>query len=120
MTSTPTTGGGAVDIEVSEETVLGVRSVLLAEAERLRGGLIHLHRELNVEPMGGDPVSLEAAPIWTGRLAVDQDSYWQRCWDYMESLRQAGEELTQIALTYGYTEEEISNSFTPVRAGLDD
>jgi len=103
-----------VSMQVSRANVLKVRAVLLGEAERLLGSVRSAKfRQGWIGQCGGDPVSIEAAAAFDARirLVVDQ------CQRYALELKRAGTALDRIARDYGYTEAQISESFSSASPG---
>jgi uncharacterized protein YukE len=103
-----------VNLQVTSENVLDVRKILLQEADRLQkyGGQDAVMTQL-VGLCGGDPVSQQAAQAFNQRIRQEI----QRCQDYARELRNAGNSLDQVAKNYGYTEEQIEDSFKSINPG---
>jgi hypothetical protein len=97
---------------VNRDEVLTKHAALLAEAADFRQFLDSIWDDLRMEPMGGDPVSLDVARAVTDRIRDADDSYFNVCQQWVNNLRQTAEALAETARQYGYTEEEIAASFT--------
>jgi hypothetical protein len=97
-----------VHVQVTPENVLEVRRVLLSEAENLmNAGVQDIVATKIVGFCGGDPISKQAAPAFSSRIAALVRHYQ----DYARQLRAAGNALELTARDYGYTEAEILLSF---------
>ena len=98
----------SLTMQVDRETVLQARAAVLAEAFRLRAA-IHKHGPgLGIGLCGGDPVSGDARAAFNERIGVLID----QCRQYTDDLEAAGHALGDTARSYGYTEDEITASFT--------
>lgn len=101
-----------VGMQVTRDNVLQARAALLGEADRLEMALTdQWHNWEGVGLCGGDPVSVDAADAFGERSAA----LLANCRTYNEHLRKAAHALDAIALSYGYTEDEIAASFTTAR-----
>jgi hypothetical protein len=95
-------------LQVDRDTVLQARAALLGEALRLRDA-IKLHGTgVTVGLCGQDPVSIDAARAFSERIGGLVD----HCARYTTDLEAAGALLGDIASSYGYTDGEITASFT--------
>ena len=98
----------ALAMQVDRDTVLQARKVILDEALRLRiqtqSGTFLDH----VGRCGGDPVSEDASIAFTHRIGVLIGS----CLRHAEDLESAAATLADVARRYGFTEDEITASFT--------
>ena len=99
----------ALALQVDRHTVLAARAALLAEAERLDRELVERHRGHEVGRCGGDPVSPEAAVAFNERI----NALLENCFAYNRDLRAAASALDATAHKYGYTDEQIAESFRP-------
>ena len=98
----------ALALQVNRDTVLKARAALLAEAQRLDDGLHDKHNTYQgIGLCGRDPVSPEAAAAFNERI----EALVQGCFDYNRRLRDAAHTLDATARAYGYTDEEIAQSF---------
>ena len=97
---------------VSRDEVLAKRAALLAEADDFQQFLDSIWDDLRMEPMGGDPVSLDVARAVTARIRDAEDSYFNVCRQWVNNLYQVAEALAETARQYGFTDEEIATSFT--------
>jgi hypothetical protein len=105
----PATGPAFV---VSRDEVVAKHAALLAEADDFQQFLDSIWDDLRMEPMGGDPVSLDVARAVTDRIRDADDSYFNVCQQWVNNLYQAAEALAETAQQYGFTDEEIAASFT--------
>lgn len=100
----------ALALQVNRDTVLKARAALLAESQRLDTELDRKYKAFQgVGLCGRDPVSPEAAAAFNERI----DALVQSCFDYNRRLAAAARTLDATAREYGYTDEEIAQSFQP-------
>lgn len=66
---------------------------------------------LQVDPPGGDVISIQAANAWNAKLATDPDSYANRVQDYLQSLQTVAANLATTAKQYGYSDQQIADAF---------
>jgi hypothetical protein len=100
----------ALALQVNRETVLQARATLLAEADRLDIELgKRAHAYAGVGLCGADPVSPEAASAFNERI----NALVAGCLAYSRDLHAAAAALDVTARTYGFTEEEIAESYRP-------
>ena len=98
-------------MQVNRDNVLRARGILLAEADRLDAEMVGLRQAMPpLNNCGDDPVSRDATPAFSQRIAV----LIERCLQYNRDLREAAYALDATARSYGLTDEEIAASF---RAG---
>ncbi|APU12980.1 hypothetical protein [Actinoalloteichus fjordicus] len=105
-----TTGGTTINLAVNPDNVLHARKALLDEAARLDSVLEAVEQRLRMEPMGGDPASIDFARVVTDKLRENPDSYFNRCQQYVDNLEAGADALAETARQYGYTEDEITHS----------
>jgi hypothetical protein len=95
-------------MQVNRDNVLRARGILLAEADRLDGEMVFLGTRMPpLADCGDDPVSRDATPAFTQRIAA----LIEQCLQYNRDLREAAYALDTTARSYGWTEEEIAASF---------
>lgn len=109
-------------MRVTPQNVLQIRNALLAEAQLMADKVQRARTECTVGEPGRDPVSLEMAPMFNGKIGALLGE-----WDaYVRSLKEGAGALGQMAKAYGRTEQEIKDSFSqhlrdnppPVHPGL--
>lgn len=101
-------------MQVTPENVLHIRAALLTEAERL-GDLLRLHGwELRVRAPAPDPVSAAAEMTLNPKIDLLTTQFQA----YVDTLKTAGGVLAATARTYGYTEQQVKDSFDRSKQGL--
>lgn len=95
-------------MQVTPETVLQIRNVLLGEAQRLQNAFRWEARNVQVGPPGGDPISGRWANVTNKDKILPLLAEYR---SHADAFNQAGEKLRQTALRYGHTEQEIADSF---------
>lgn len=108
-----------VIMQVNQDNVLGVRKVLLEEAERLDEAINDAVYAPASPPLSGR-MGEPGHGVWVGRCSDDpisgpaQISFnrkiaaaIEQCRDYVDGLGVAGEQLGVVAQQYGFTEDEI-------------
>ena len=109
-TTGPEAAVRALALQVNRDTVLKARAALLTEAHRLDTELSRSYQAYQgVGLCGRDPVSPEASAAFNERI----DALVQGCFDYNRRLAAAAHTLDATAREYGYTDEEIAQSFQP-------
>ncbi|WHT17258.1 hypothetical protein N8J89_29585 [Crossiella sp. CA-258035] len=103
-------------VRVSREQVLAAFAVLNREGEWLRGRLRLLQEGLRMRPCGGDPVSADAAKVYSWKFVDGPDSIYQQYLKYSQTLLDAAVELRLAAQAYGFTETEIAESLARYRS----
>jgi PE family len=106
--------GGAglgIKLRVDEHNVAGAARLVREEAARFRAKLNAREGGLRVRPVGGDPVSEEAAKVLNWKFTEGPDSYFMRCQEYADMLDRLAEQLDQAAATYRETEERNRAAF---------
>jgi hypothetical protein len=99
----------SLKLQVDRDTVLQARAAVLGEVLRLRDAIRLQSPAEGVGLCGGDPVSDDAAAGFNERIRAMLD----HCRRYAEDLEAAGHSLADVARRYGFTEAEITSSFTP-------
>lgn len=97
----------ASSFRVDPDNVLQARAAVQAAADKIRDSVNANRDDMRLEPMGGDPVSRDAAVAFTHRL----QKYVTFCDDYVRELQRVADALREAALTYGYTDEDIARGF---------
>ena len=103
--------GSGIKLKVDQNNVMQAARIVMAEAERFRTQVEARRAGLKVYPVGGDPVSKEAARVLNQKFWGSPDSYLERCIDYADMLEQLARQLGEAAKTYGHTEEQIRIMF---------
>lgn len=111
-------------MQVNPENVLGVRKVLIEEAELLAKEIRKVANVPAPLPLPGR-MGQPGYGVWVGRCSDDpvsgpaQISFNRKiaqaieeAWKYVEDLGLAGEQLGAAARRYGYTENEIQSHFS--------
>lgn len=94
-------------MRVTPQNVLQIRNALLAEAQLMADKIQRARTECAVGEPGLDPVSLEMAPMFNGKIGALLAE-----WDaYVRSLKDGAGTLGQMARAYGRTEQEVGDSF---------
>lgn len=112
-----------VIMQVNRDNVLGVRKVLIEEAEGLDKAINDAVYAPASPPLPGR-MGVPGHGVWVGRCSDDPISgpaqisfnrkiaaVIQPCRDYVDGLGIAGEQLGEVAKQYGYTEDEIQEHF---------
>lgn len=97
--------GSGIKLRVDEHNVERAANIVRAEADSFRRKLKERRQGLWVYPVGGDPVSEQAAGALNNMFTQAPDSYFQRCSDYVDMLDRLAEQLDQAAATYREAEE---------------
>ncbi|WP_232662810.1 hypothetical protein [Pseudonocardia sp. TRM90224] len=100
----------SVAMQVNRDNVLKARAVLMAEADRLDDVLTNArNNNPGIGLCGGDPVSRDAQAAFNERI----EALFEGCKQYNSDLREAASALDETARFYGYTDDEIANSYRP-------
>jgi hypothetical protein len=103
----------ALGLQVNRDNVLQVRNALKAEFDRL-GDLMLFHGPmLHVGECGPDPISIPASFSFNTKV----EALANQCRGYVRALGEAANELAETARGYGYTEQHIEASLTPLENG---
>ncbi len=97
----------ALILQVTPETVLGARAVLLEEATELQKLLETEEDNLDPGLPGSDPIS----PIARQGFKECNERLLAQCGAQVRELFAAGDRLAAVARSYGRTDEEIAASF---------
>jgi hypothetical protein len=99
-------------ITVNKDNVLRaakiIQDALDNEGQQIRSNL----PMLRVIAPGGDQISVQAAAAWNARLTGDADSYSVRVEQYLQSLQTLVDNLVTSARQYGYSDQQIADSFS--------
>lgn len=95
-------------IQVDKDNILQATKIVASAVEREQPKVVRLLAELRVEPMAGDPISVEAAHAWNDALLDDPDSYRAKVSEYLDGLGALVDNLVATAKEYGYTEDDIA------------
>jgi hypothetical protein len=100
------------NITVNKDNVLRaakiIQDALDNEGQQIRSNL----PMLRVIAPGGDVISAQAAAAWNDRLAGGADSYSVRVEQYLQSLQTLVDNLVTSARQYGYSDQQIADSFS--------
>lgn len=97
---------------VDPDNVLQAHAAVQAAADKVQAGVRQYRPDLRLDEMGADPVSVDAAVAFTHRL----QGYADYAEGYSFELQHAADALRDVALTYGYTDEDIARGFPPASA----
>ena len=100
-----------IKIAVDQDNILEAARIIASEAEYLKRKITARMDGLYVDPMGGDPVSEEAARALTELFVRGPDSYVNRCLEYAAMLETLAKHLFESAQTYEITEAESAALF---------
>lgn len=95
----------SLKLQVDRDTVLQARAALLSEALRLKQAL-RAH-DSHIGLCGGDPVSADARDAFNERISA----LLGHCRQYTDDLEAAALALEETARRYGYTDDQIAQSF---------
>ncbi|HZD14460.1 MAG TPA: hypothetical protein VE196_04905 [Pseudonocardiaceae bacterium] len=104
---TAATAGGPGSFQVRTEALLQARNVLQAEHDRLSDLLVTYSNALVVKDCGPDPVSRYASAGFNEKIGL----IVQQATAYVQSLKDAADQLDHTVRGYGATDEQISASF---------
>lgn len=93
--------------QVNRDNVLAVRSAIQQQAEDLQRCLQATMLDARVDPCGGDPISAEATPLFNTKIRQILKVHW----NHLDELRSAVDRLGESARRYGFTEEQVAESF---------
>lgn len=94
-------------MQVNPENVLQIRAALLTEADRLDAMLQRHYTSLGIRAPAPDPVSGATEQVLNPKIHRLTDQFKA----YVGALKAAGAELAGTAQGYGYTEQQITDSF---------
>lgn len=100
-------------INVTPENVLQARALIAAEADSFSQYLLdHVQRNDHLIGLcGGDPISRDAQYLFTKKIHENALVPGQR---YVKSLHEVADQLTEIARSFGITEQRIEGSLTRI------
>ena len=107
----PSPALAGISLQINKDNVRQVRATILHAVDHAKDTLSEARARMRLEPCAEDPVSEEAAAAWNARLVDAPDSYAERLQQYVDSLYHLCDQLEDTAKQYGYTEEEITNTF---------
>lgn len=93
--------------QVNVDNVLQVRNVLHKQERDIKTLLGQANRDLDLLPAGADPISADVTPLFRAKL----DQIKQVHWAHVRELEEATERLRETALHYGFTENDVDESF---------
>jgi hypothetical protein len=96
---------------VNAGNILGAAKIIRGQVEDLKKTLRDRSHDLIVQAAGADTVSTYAAENWNDNLVFRDDSYSVRVGDYIKSLEMVVGQLKDAAVQYGFTEDEITQTF---------
>lgn len=94
--------------QINIDNVIQVHNALHKQEQDMRILLHNANRELHLDPAGGDPISAEVTPRFRAKIAEIKAVHWA----HVHELAEATERLRQAARHYGFTDDEIGDSFT--------
>jgi hypothetical protein len=109
------TAGSGIKLRVDQHNVMQAARMVMEESTRFRAKVNARLGGLQVDPVGGDPVSMEAALVLNTKFWDSADSYYARCLDYADMLEKLAHQLGEAAKTYGHTEEQVEAMFTTAK-----
>lgn len=101
--------GVGVKLRVDQHNVMQAARLVADESAELRLRLKARLDGLVVDPVGGDPVSAEAARVLNLKFWDSPDSYYRRCLEYADMLETLARQLAESARTYGHNEDQIES-----------
>jgi hypothetical protein len=107
LQSVPQTQSIMVDRDNVLRAAKIIQDALDNEGQTIRANL----PMLRVIAPGADTISVEAAAAWNERLTGDADSYSVRVEQYLQNLQTLVDNLVTSAKQYGYTDQQIADSF---------
>jgi uncharacterized protein YukE len=105
------TGPKSGQITVNHENILGAAKIIKAQVDTLSDTVADRSGDLLVQAAGGDTVSRFAADRWNENLVTSTASYSNRVQLYIDSLNKIVNQLRDAAVQYGFTEDEITQTF---------
>jgi hypothetical protein len=103
-------------LAVNQDNILQAARIIETEAEHFKRQVLARSEQMYIDRLGGDPVSGEVARVLTSKFVLASDSYINRCLDYATMLEKLAKQLGESALTYGYTEEQVTQQFSAAKA----
>jgi hypothetical protein len=99
--------------QINKDNIREVYQLLAQETDRLKDVMNRNGFKLKVDACGTDPVSPEAAAVFTAKL----DKLKGQCNNYVTALKNAADHLRHTALSYGYTDDQVKASLTSIPTG---
>lgn len=96
---------------VNAGNILGAAKIIQTQVDALMDSIADHGTDLYVQAAGFDSVSRFAADKWNENLVTSPASYRNRVQQYVDSLNTVLDQLRDAAVQYGFTEEEITESF---------
>lgn len=93
--------------QISVHNVLQVRNVLHKQERDIKTILGAAEKNLDLKPPGRDPISNDATALFRAKIQQIKDVHWA----HVHELSEATERLREAAAHYGFTEDEIRDSF---------
>lgn len=108
------TASDSLLVQVNSDNILRVRNAYLTQQQRLADAVqtAQSSRSRSGLAPGRDPISVDYAPVFGTKVDVVVDRFR----DHVEELREATNRLGEAAREYGFTEDEIKQSFTDFQA----
>jgi len=102
---------------VNKDNILKAGVIIADSAERLATKLDLVEDDLKIPANAASDgqVGADIAGAWNSRLVGGSDTYAGRVNSYVEALRGLSGQLREAAKQYGFTEEEITTTFGPVK-----
>lgn len=100
--------------QVNRDNVLQVRNSIRLQADQIRDSLQTAQFSWRVEKCGGDPISADATIAFNRKINEVLAVHWS----HHKELIDAADRLNEVALTYGYTEAQIADSWSRFQAAL--
>jgi len=98
-------------LAVNHDNVLQAGKIIQDQVDHLNDVVRMKLRALHLDKFAEDDVSLDAVASWNRLLVDNDDSYAHRIQQYVDSLGQLADQLKIAAKLYGYTEDQIKESF---------
>jgi hypothetical protein len=96
--------------QINKDNVREIYQLLAQETDRLSNTMGQNGYKLKVDACGTDPVSPEAAAVFTAKLTRLKD----QCVNYVTALKSATDHLYRAALSYGFTDDQVKASLTSI------
>ncbi|GAB3912314.1 hypothetical protein ACFQ1S_11780 [Kibdelosporangium lantanae] len=98
-------------LTVNHDNVLAAAKIIQTQIDALHDTVQQNWFSLDVDEVGTDIVSRDAARAWNHRLLGADDSYAVRIDQYLESLRGVVSQLKDSAKKYGFSDQDIADTF---------
>ncbi|MEU6698838.1 PE domain-containing protein [Pseudonocardia sp. NPDC046786] len=93
--------------QVHTGNVLQVAASLRKQADDVERALYGAQQSLRLQPCGADPVSIDAAASFQKKIDLIVAAHWAQ----HAELRAAVEALRLSAISYGFTDQDLEDSF---------